>query len=147
MDNATPPKYPRVHLVKMEMGASQRYVMESSMMSVIMPGASCLIGADWENTNDGNPHSHISTAVPQDVYDLLPYPEYYEYEVQRKEIDFGNGLKIFVTIDPFAGMTDEEAQEAAKLMHEDEDEEEITEHDLQILEQIFSDPVNEPIRL
>jgi hypothetical protein len=144
MDTNPTPKDPRVHIRKME-GNSPRYLVEASLVSVIMPNASCLLSADWNAANNGEPLTKLYTAVHRDVFDALPFSETNEDGIACKDIDFGNGLTVQVTVDPFAGLTDDEAKDLIAVM--EEHEEPICDHDLAIVDRLMEIPTPDPIRL
>lgn len=149
MDSSTPtPKSPRVHLLKADPTDLQRYVMESSTMHVILPGVSGLVSSDWDNENNGDPLTSLRISVHIDVFNALPYPVVDEYGLSSKQIDFGNGVTINVTVNPFAGMSDDEAQALAEDMcAEEERKNPLTEEELKSLDEFLSEPVADPIRL
>lgn len=162
----------RVHLMKMgidsvrsstgePMDRPMRYVMEDTMMSVIMPGVSALVGAntceptnDFENDlNNRKPGVVLAISVSQSVFDSFPQEITDVYGTLAKRLDFGNGVVANITVNPLADMTQEEIDNLTEddwdtLLGEDEP---VSEHDAEIIEQMKeeweSSPTPPPIIL
>lgn len=149
----------RIHLMKM--GASRliagetpgRYIMEDTMMSVIMPGVSAMVGANLSDPTDDvdadlenrKPGIILATSVAQDVYDSLPFDERNVYGIACKRIDFGNDVVIDITVDLLAGMSEEDIvnlteDEVNQIFGADEP---LSDHDAKIVDELMNEWENE----